>query len=400
MGLTDALRTIEEIESRGGEVIAVAENFDARTPEGELGRNVFLSLAHMQLRRYSDAFAVSKRSAVERGVWPVAKIPLGYRCHRIKDGGTGVLEPEPAAARVVLRAFERRVGGAAWSQVADVLGTGVSGAQRLLRNRVYLGEIRLKVNGEEVVNPTAHLAIVPLELWEAAQALQPRPPRGAAKSPALLAGLIRCAGCGRTMTFDAGAGYRCHARNASGRCKAPAIIAPATVEPYVQAAALELLGGLHFRAVAENATAAVKVLRTAEAELEAFQQATSALADADLFATGMRQRVLAVESARGEVAATASLRPVALPKGDLEGLWPTLTVQQRAHVLRGVLGVVWVRKGRGLPVAERVRVIARGHEPADLSRPGSGPIRPVGPVEWPEGDLEGEIRPNLAEHVA
>jgi len=71
----------------------------------------------------------------------------------------------------------------------------------------------------------------------------------------------------------------------------------------------------------------------------------------------------------------------------VRGLWPEMTVEERRTVLRGALGVVWVRKGRG-PLEERVRVIAAGFEP-DLVHPG-GSARDVVPLDWVP-DLPGEI---------
>jgi hypothetical protein len=45
-------------------VIAVAENFDATTPEGEMARNMFLSVNHMYWRRARLGFANAKRQVV------------------------------------------------------------------------------------------------------------------------------------------------------------------------------------------------------------------------------------------------------------------------------------------------------------------------------------------------
>jgi DNA invertase Pin-like site-specific DNA recombinase len=403
MDLADAMRTIQEIEEMGGQVISVAENFDAETPEGEMARNVLLSLGNMQLKRYRAQFNAAKRSAVERGIWPFPKAPVGYLVHHRKDRGDGHLRPDPDRRGDALRAFELRAAGTAWTQIADMLGMSVSAVQKMIRNRAYLGELRLRIDGEEIVNPNAHEAIVSVELWHAAQGSRPRPPRGQS-GPALLGGLVRCAGCGRTMTADNGwngktAMYRCHPRNATGRCEAPALVAKKLIEPYVEAAALELLHGLSFRASADSRlAAALEAMRDAEAELEAFQQATSAAGNPELFTVGLRQRVEDVQRARADVAAARQPVLAGLPAGDVDSLWGELTVGERRHVLRGVLGVVWVRKGRG-DLAARVRVIARGHEPSDLSRPGGGRIRPVEPVAWPTDDLPGEIRPTNPQHV-
>jgi site-specific DNA recombinase len=70
MAIFEALGVIRRVEGAGGQVIAVSENFDAGTPEGRLVRNMFLSIGEMQRERYGGKIAASKRSAVERGIWP------------------------------------------------------------------------------------------------------------------------------------------------------------------------------------------------------------------------------------------------------------------------------------------------------------------------------------------
>lgn len=68
----------------------------------------------------------------------------------------------------------------------------------------------------------------------------------------------------------------------------------------------------------------------------------------------------------------------------LHGQWGDLSLADRRDVLRSAVGVVWIARGNG----DRIRVVAKGFEPANLSRPGvSGPMAPV-----PDGVLPGTIR--------
>lgn len=378
MALADALRTIERIESIGGQVIAVAENFDATTPEGRMARNVLLSLADMQLGRYKDQFATVKRRAVEQGVWPISRVPLGY-----KKGGDRRLVPD-ARAGDVRRGFETRAVGRPWSAVADAIGgVGISGANKIVTNRVYLGEIRYRIRGEEVVNPMAHPALVDRALFEAAQLNHPRPARRG-NPAALLGGLLRCAECGYVMSRNAKARssewfYCCRPRKARKRCPAPAIVGAVGIEALVERTVLAHLASLRFEAIARTGEvdAAGEALIEAEGELAAYQDAVS-VSDigADNFTTGMRSRVAAVERARRALA-EARLRSAPLPDaGDLAGLWPKLTVEERRHVLRGSLSAVVVRKGTR-DLLNRVRVFA----------PDAVLTFPLG-----DGDLPGEIR--------
>jgi DNA invertase Pin-like site-specific DNA recombinase len=379
MNLVDALQTIERIEAANGEVIAVAENFDASTPEGRLSRNMFLSLAQMQLDRYKLQFRVAKAQAVARGIWPVPRVPVGYRKRTDRT-----LEPDPATAPAVVRAFEARAAGESWAKVGDVLGCGQTQAGKVVRNPVYLGRI---VYGEWV-NPAAHEPVVSRDLWEAAQLQHPRPARrGGAR--ALLAGLVRCAGCGwrMTPTVQAKGGYverayRCTpARKRDGRCEAPAIISQAKLDPHVERVALAHIGALSISASdrSEKVDRATSDLEAAEAELSAYQQATSVLGvGGDAFGAGLTSRLATVEEARRVLAGARLAAPAVPDAGELGELWPGLSVQERGHVLRGALSVVWVRKGRG-PVEDRVRVV-------DSSVAVSAGTPPV----W-ESDIPGEV---------
>lgn len=381
MSITDALRTIERIEGAGGEVIAVAENFDPTTPEGRMVRNIHLSIGEAQRERYAEHIRVAKRQAVERGIWPVHVTPRGYAKGRDRR-----LIPDPREAPKVRRAFELRAGGASWSQVADVLGSGISGAGKTIRNRVYLGEVRLRVDGELIVRTDAHEALVSRDLWEAAQVAHPRPPRGSGEG-ALLAGLVRCASCSRQMTPGDG-GYRCFPRKASGNCPAPALISARMLEPYVERPALEVLAQMQKAQGRSLSTAAAErgALEEAEANLAAWQEAVR-IADVgpELVAAQLRDHAEAVTAARRNLT-----RALAISGEVAEGLDPvevyeSLSVAGKRHVLGRAIGVVWVWKGRGLG---RIKIIAAGYEPQGLSRPGRA--SPPVAVEW--GDLPGEVR--------
>lgn len=382
MDLPDAVATVRRIENAGGQVISVAENFDATTPEGQMGRNVMFAVADMQLGRYKAQFRAAKQRAVERGIWPVRNVPFGYR-----KGKNRRLEPGPDA-RKLRKVFERRAAGAPWSEIQKITGLSQSAGHRIVQNRVYLGELRVG----EWVNPEAHPPLVDRALWEAAQLAHPRP---AVKGnpPALLAGLVRCAGCGTTMSPSSRGterDYRCRPNKASWRCPEPALISRGLLDNHVESIVLgHLAGGVAAGAVREaDTTQAEAALAAAEAELSEYQRAVSVSGvGAEHFAAGMRDRVAAVETARRDLGQARVAQPTPALE-EVESLWPALTVEERRQVLRGAIGVVWVRKGRR-NVTERVRIVAAGFEPADLSRPGFRRAE-LRPVDW-EADLPGEI---------
>ena len=393
--IVEALHVVERVEAAGGQVIACAQNFDASTPEGEHVRNMWLSQARLQWRRYADGFARSKAQAVARGIWPCPVVPFGYRKGRDRR-----LAPKSRQRGRVLRGFEARAAGKSWREVATAMGVGESAAQKIIRNRVYLGEIHY--SGE--VNLHAHEPIVPRDLWEAAQTSKPRPPRRTDLPPAMLAGIVVCANCGGAMTPDVDhkahgtyRTYRCRADKANGRCTSPAHISQRKLEPYVERLALEQIESLAISAQERtNAIeAAMSELSAAEAELDAYQTVTRVTdVGQEVFGSGMRSRVEAVKEASARVAeARIAAGPIPSPTS-LRELWPELSVDERAHVLRGAIGAVWVRSGRGT-AAERARVVAAGFGP---ERPAGRQRLALNPLDWP-ADLPGEIRPTGTQHI-
>lgn len=369
MEMLDALETIARIEAVGGEVIAVAQNFDPTTPEGRLVRNNFLALNAMYREQKAIQIAAAKQRAVRLGIWPAPIVPVGY-----VRGADRRLRLGPDAPKV-RAAFRRRAQGGSWRQVGALLGYGHSGARRVVANRVYLGEVRIG----EWVNPAAHRPLLERALWEAAQIAHPAPPRRGGTGW-LLGGLVRCAGCQRTMSASEGA-YRCLGR---AGCDLRARVPIGTLD----GAACEIVADLSRRlSVSASESGAEREraeaeLQRAEAELSAYQRATAALGDEAAFAAGLGQRLDAVRRAGGELAALGQ-REIAIPQASLAGHWQGMDVERRRQVLGGLIGVVWVW-GR-----ERFRFVGRGFEPDGLSRPGrKGPQ----PVAIEDADLPGEIR--------
>lgn len=268
---------------------------------------------------------------------------------------------------------------------------------RIIANPVYLGQAR---QGKHV-NDAAHPPLVDRELWDAAQLEMPRPPRG--KHPvALLSGVIRCAGCSRRMTTTFTRGYRayrCTVHGAGGKCKAPAQIADRAIEPLVAEAVLARIEGMTAKATERTRTAetAERELADAEAELAAYVEATAALGGQDAFRAGAQARADAVDAAKARLAqARLEAPPVPAPERVRE-LWAGFSDAERNQLLRATVDVVWVRNGRAA-AADRVRIVAAGHGPDNLSVQGKR-FRPRA-AAWPRGDLPGEVRPALLQDAA
>src|SRR5918911_4304716 len=236
---SDTHLIMDRIKAAGGQVRAVLEDFPD-TREGRMARDMSFSVSRMEWERSATMTRASKIRAVEQGIWPFTSPgPPGYAVTRRRDGGDGRLRRgDPREVARVRAAFKAKAAGGTLTEFAERLGVGISQAQKILRNRAYLGEIRLRLDGVEHVNPKAHEPLIDRSTWEAAQVKGPRIRNGG--PPALLTGLARCESCGGAMSPSRdGFGtpnYRCQARPMANRrrCTAPSIISRAKLEPYVE----------------------------------------------------------------------------------------------------------------------------------------------------------------------
>jgi DNA invertase Pin-like site-specific DNA recombinase len=371
MEMTTALSVIERIEEAGGQVVAVAENVDPTTPEGRMARNMFLSLAAMERERHAVQIAGAKERAVRLGIWPVPKVPPGY-----VKGEDRKLTPGPGRGRLV-EAFEARAAGKSWRVVGEILDVGPSSARKIVSNRVYLGEITVG----EWNNPTAHEPLIDRRLFEAAQIEHPYyPPKGDKEH--LLRGLVRCAGCQRSMSVHGGTFYRCLRKVP---CEIGARVRIDEIDPIAERIVFEEGRGAAAEGVEVEAEPLAELER-AEAELQAFQRATSAIGDEEFFIEGLRERAEAVRAARTKV----STRRGDLPLIPTEKIWPDLSIDEKRQVLGRLVGVVFVWS------RDRFRFVEAGFEPEGLSRPGRKGPKPT-PLD--DSPLEGEIRIPPAEDV-
>ncbi|HEX4364696.1 MAG TPA: recombinase family protein, partial [Solirubrobacteraceae bacterium] len=187
----------DRIEAAGGKVVVVQEGIDTSTPTGRLYRTIMLGIAEHERDLHVERFADLRQHATEAGIWQRRQTPTGYS----RDPRTRKLVPNADADRVRL-AFERRAAGVPLRTIAEQdLQMTPRGVSLLLRNRVYLGELKV---GQHV-NTAAHPSLVTVEQFEAAQVEQPRPPRSNThEGPALLAGIARCATCGYVLGRGSG----------------------------------------------------------------------------------------------------------------------------------------------------------------------------------------------------
>jgi hypothetical protein len=188
------------------------------------------------------------------------------------------------------------------------------------------------------------------------------------------------------MTIEASKGrrvYRCRPRaRASAPCPAPAQAPQPALDAYIEELILPYIEDLEFSAAERGRTieTALRELEAAEAELDSFQTVVRGI-EPEFIAAGIRSRVEVVKEKRRKLA-EARLAAGPLPEtGALRDRWPAMSVDERRHVLRGAIGAIFVRKGRGIG-PERIKCLRAVSSPmtfpATVAGGASSPARSSG----------------------
>lgn len=381
-----AAKALARLEAAGGVLVAVDLGMDTSTPAGKLMRNVLLALAEFEVDRIRENWKDASSRAVARGVHVSRVPPYGYR--RKEDGR---FEPDPVQAPLVAEMFAQRARGVAWKDLAafmDISDPRPKGAwpwqtiTTIIKRRTYLGEA---FTGD-AVNPDAHEPLVDRDLWERAQSQHPRAPTRHER--ALLAGIIRCAACGYTMSqaTDGARGYinyNCRKRHSGGVCPKPARISQRRANEYVAErflifAADTSVSDHELTIDTERATAAVEA---AERELAAYRdgELVSVLGERS-FRDGLEQRARRVDDARAGLARLRRNSDTTL-LGDINtpGIWDALTVAQQRQLLAATIDAVFVRQadhsGRA-PFEHRLHICWAGQAPPNLPGRQVSALRP------------------------
>ena len=390
--LIDGLHCIDRVRHAGGTFYSVQEGLDSSTDAGRLVLRILLSVAEFRLDGIREGWEESRKRAIRRGLHMPKMVPVGYKKTR-----SGRLVPHPETGPVIQELFARRVAGASLLECARFLeerhvltgkgnpGWSSQGLSDMIRSRVYVGEVHCG----RYVNSHAHEPLVDLATWAAAAA--PRGPVIPPTHPALLKGMIRCAGCRHAMRplwvrGRDGAGYRmygCSKRHARGVCSAPAMISGTKVEPYVIDAAFRVLARRRKPAAARVEAAAAK-LASATRSLTRYRDddRVAETIGHDAYLDGLRLRQARLQQAAlAVVDAREASRYYGLPSAtELRRTFSGLPVKEQREILRQVLDVVFVSAGRASAEA-RVTICPAGTAPHDLPHPGDRgrnliPIKP------------------------
>jgi DNA invertase Pin-like site-specific DNA recombinase len=210
------LRTIQELTERGVRVYAVREGLDASTAQGAETIGLMLWVAEREARAIRDR-TVGRADELRRaGEWAYGTVPWGYARGPRAERRQRQLSPDDAAPLVV-EMHERLADGQSLRDVtAWTAPRGgprhVAALHRLVRGRIYLGEIwvgRGHHQREGEWAPGQHPPLVTREIWQRVQdALDgrrsaPQPARSGAPwaQDLLLPGAAVCALCGRRVTI-------------------------------------------------------------------------------------------------------------------------------------------------------------------------------------------------------
>ena len=394
--LLGGLQTLEQIRATGGVVLSTEGDFDTSTNTGELVLNMMLTLAQFELRRIREGWAVARERAIERDVH-IGPAPAGYR-----KRPDGTLEPNEYAD-TIRRAFELRANGASQSEISrHLIGAGVPtmhaeraasswglrAVQKLLENRVYLGEVR----SGTYIKEGAHSPLVTRALFRAVQERKGEA-KAASKNgregPLLGGGLLRCASCGCRLSLDTtgrrrGKLYRFYRCKSNPACTAKVSVSAAKIEPYLEGIVRRFLANAIYQP--EERTDELDALRAeldeAAEELRELVESAEPIPASVLAARGkvLEARVSSAQEALERAEAKREL-PLTFPSSS--EAWEALSVPEKRTIITALIGRVVVRRGRGLDIQERIE------------RP-EAPDDDVDPTGVPEG-LDEVLAARLAE---
>ncbi|MDQ1446207.1 MAG: site-specific recombinase [Acidimicrobiaceae bacterium] len=195
---------LEELDKAGVAFRSATEPFDTTTPAGRMTVQMLGVFAEFERATIVDRIVAGLERKAARGEWPVGSAPFGYV--RGDDGNLVVHEDQAALIPLIFDLYvKRRLGGHGVADWLNANGHRNSGGRlwtytnviRILRNRVYVGE----VNWRDQWHQGKHPSLVAKDVFDAAQSIRSERAYnsrrlGANSSPYLLSGLVVCANCG------------------------------------------------------------------------------------------------------------------------------------------------------------------------------------------------------------
>jgi len=230
--IVQAVQSVRDLVARGIRWVSIGDGIDATTAQGDSVLGIMSWTADQERRRIKERTVGRRRALRDEGRYVEGSEPLGYR-----RGPGQVLVVEPHGAAIVTGIYRRCIDGQSLREIQRWLRRRYpdegrkwdrAPTHRMLRNRIYLGEVRTS-RGEWIAS---HPAIIsPQDFQRAQAALVSRrkggrkPSRAARTATWVLRDVAVCAVCGAKMGAAYGAGgrdyYACTARLKDHRCDAP-----------------------------------------------------------------------------------------------------------------------------------------------------------------------------------
>ena len=180
--LADFARLVDTFDRYQTSFVAVTQQFNTTTSMGRLTLNILLSFAQFEREvtseRIRDKFALAKK----KGMWMGGRVPLGYD---VKDRKLVINKKEATLVQFFFQQFQQNHSLSETCRITNRQGYRTktsfkegkltqggklwnrSVLYRLLKNRLYLGEIADKRLG--VWYPGEHKAIIEKSLWDKVQ---------------------------------------------------------------------------------------------------------------------------------------------------------------------------------------------------------------------------------------
>ena len=223
--LADFSKIVEALDAREVSFVSVTQQFNTTSSMGRLTLNILLSFAQFEREvtgeRIRDKIAASKK----KGIWMGGPVPLGYDLEgrklvpNTKESGAvcrifSLYLKVGCVSKLAVQLDREKIRSKTWTTRSGARLGGVAFARGalydLLRNRLYIGEIRHRDNWY----PGEHKGIIERDLWDKVQAqlssnLQTRRNRPKGQASSLLTGLVEDAGGNRfTPSFTTKRGRR------------------------------------------------------------------------------------------------------------------------------------------------------------------------------------------------
>ena len=382
----------DRVDTAGGRIESATEPINTETAAGRFNRGVMLEMAQFESDRIGEQWTEVHEYRRRQGLPPTGGPRFGYQ--RDENGN---YHPDPTLGPVLADMYRMYLSGKGAAYITRILNQrgiprgdkpwNYQSVMQVLDSGFGAGIlVKTRQRGEKQWErpwvPGAHDGVISMDTWEAYRAARRK--RAGTKQPAarryLLVGMIRCTDCGGAMSGYTDAGitmYRCSRATQTynpdlRRVHVRASIVDRAVEEWLFQLAEEIDAdpATHETRISELDAAATFERRSLERRLERAEQRirtlTLRLADdtipPDVYKTATAECHDEIDTCKARLAELAP-NPVQrdavkdLPH-DLRALWPSLTIEQRANVLRPVLARAEVRPvGRGGKIKRRVRIV-------------------------------------------